>query len=64
MALALAEQGDQHIGARHLVAPAALHVYSGALHDALETSGRLRVTGPVGSEAGQVLVEELAEVLP
>ena len=34
----------------------------GALHDALEAGGRLRVAGPVGRQAGEVLVEELGQV--
>ena len=34
----------------------------GALHDALEAGGRLRIARPVGGQAGQVLVEELGQV--
>ncbi len=64
VALALAEQGDQHVGAGHLVAAGALHVDRGALHHALEAGGRLRIARPVGGEAGEVLVEELGQVVP
>ena len=35
----------------------------GALDDALEAGGGLRVAGAVGGEAAEVLVEELAQVL-
>ena len=63
MAFALAEEGDQNVGARHLVAAGALDVDGGALHDALEAGGGLRVAGAVGREAREVLVEELAQVL-
>ena len=62
MALALGEQRDQHIGAGHLVAAGGLHVDRGALHDALEARGRLRIARPVGGEAGKVLVEELRQI--
>ncbi len=34
----------------------------GALHDALEAGGRLRVAGTVRGQPGQVLVEEFREV--
>ena len=62
MRLALAEHGDQHIGAGHLVAAGALHVDRRALHHALERGGGLRLGGAVGGQAGQVLVEELGQV--
>ena len=62
MALALAEQRDQHVRPRHLVAAGGLDVDRGALHDALEPRGGLRVARAVGRQAGEILVEELAEV--
>ena len=62
MALALAEQRHQHVGAGHLVAAGGLHMDRGALHHALEAGGRLGVAGPVGGQAREVLVEELGQV--
>ena len=47
VAFALAEQGDEHVGSRHLVAPAALHMDGGTLHNTLEACCRLRITRPV-----------------
>ena len=43
IALALGEQGDQHVGAGHLVAARRLDVQDGALDDALEAAGRRRI---------------------
>ena len=63
MALALAEQGDEHVGAGHLVAAGALHVDRGALDDALEAGGRLRLARAIGGQAREVLVEELGQVM-
>ena len=34
----------------------------GALHDALEAGGRLRIAGAIGRQAGEVLVEELRQI--
>ena len=62
MALALGEQRHQHVRAGHLVAPGGLHVDGGALHDALEAGGRLRIARPVGREAREILVEELRQI--
>ena len=62
VALALGEQRHQHVRPGHLVAAGGLHVDRRALHDALEPGGRLRVARPVGGQAGQVLVEELAQI--
>ena len=41
MAFALGKDGDQHIGAGHLLASRGLHMNDGALDDPLESSGRL-----------------------
>ena len=41
MALALGENGDEHVGAGHFLAAGRLHVDRRALHDALEAGGRL-----------------------
>ena len=43
MAFALGEDGDQHIGAGHLLAARGLHMNDGALDDALESGGRLGI---------------------
>ncbi len=63
VALALAEQRHQHVGAGDLVAAGALHVYGGALHHTLEAGGGLGLRGAVRGQAGEVLVEELGQVL-
>ena len=62
MALALAEQRHEDVGTGHLIAAGGLHMDRGALHDALEAGGRLRVAGAVGRQAGEILVEEFGEV--
>ena len=64
MAFPFAEQGDQHVGTGHLVAAGALHVDGGALDHALESGGGLRVPRAFGGQAGQVLVQELAQLGP
>ena len=51
VAFALAEEGDEHVGASHLVAAATLDVYGGALDDSLEAGGRLWLAGTVGGKA-------------
>ena len=63
MALALAEEGDQHVGAGDFVAAGALDVDGGALNDSLEPGRGLRVARAIGGQAREILVEELAEVL-
>ena len=62
VAFALGEQRHQHIRAGHLVAAGGLHVDRGALHHALEAGGGLRIAGPVGRQAGEILVEELRQI--
>ena len=51
MALALGEDGDQHIGARHLLAAGRLHMRHGAMDHALEARGWLGVAMRVEHEA-------------
>ena len=34
----------------------------GALHDALEAGGGLRIARPVGGQAGEILVEEFGQI--
>ena len=57
VALALGEQGDQHVGAGHLVAARRLDVEDGALDDALEAAGRGRVGAAVGDQGAELIVE-------
>ncbi|KIT94665.1 hypothetical protein QT23_00215, partial [Staphylococcus aureus] len=57
VALALAEQGDEHVGAGHFVAARGLDVQDGALDDALEAAGRRRIGGLVDLERLELGVE-------
>ena len=50
VALALCEDRDQHVGARHLLAARRLHVDDGALDHALEPGGRLRILVAVADQ--------------
>jgi hypothetical protein len=43
MALALGEDRDEHVGAGHFLAAGGLDMDHGALDDALEAGGRLRI---------------------
>jgi len=62
MAFALAEQGDEHIGPRHLILARGLDMDGGALDHALESRRRLGIARPVGGEAGEVLIKEFREI--
>ena len=64
VALALGENGDEHIGARDLLAAGGLHMHDGAMDDALEARGRLRFAILVENEVGKLLVEEIGELGP
>ena len=57
MALALGEDGDEHVGPRHLLAAGGLHVHHGAMDDALEAGRRLRLGRILGDERAQIVVE-------
>ena len=57
MALALGEDGDQHVGAGHFLAAGRLDVDHRALDHALETGGRLGVLTVAGGQGGQVVVD-------
>ena len=57
MALALGENGDQHIGAGHFLAAGGLDVDDGALDDALEAGGGLGILPAVGDEVVQFRFE-------
>ena len=62
MALALGEDGDEHIGAGDLLAARGLDVDDGALDDALESGGRPRVLAVGHDEAVELLVDEFLEI--
>ena len=62
MALALGEDGDEHVGAGHLLAPGGLDVDHRALDDALEAGGRLGVVVGVGDEIFQLGVDVLDQI--
>ena len=57
MAFALGEDRDEHIGARDLFAAGGLHVDRGALDDALEARGRLRLFAGLDDKAVQLVVD-------
>ena len=57
MALALGEDGDEHVGAGHFLAAGRLHVHHGAMDDALEAGGRLRLGAILGDEGAEIVVE-------
>ena len=57
MALALGEDGDEHVGAGHFLAAGGLHVHHGAMDDALEAGGRLRLGAILGDEGAEIVVE-------
>ena len=59
VALALGEEGDEHVGAGDLVAARRLDVQDRALDDALEAAGRRRVGRAVGDERAELIVEIL-----
>ena len=63
MALALGEDGDEHVGARHLLAAGGLHVHDGAMDHALEAGGGLGVAMRVEHERGQLVVEIAGELV-
>ncbi len=57
MALALGEDGDEHVGACHLLAARGLHMRDGAVDDALKAGGRLRVAMGVEHEPREIVVD-------
>ena len=61
MALALAEDGDQHIRAGDLLATGRLHVDDRALDHTLEAGGRLRVFAVIDDEGSQFVVHVVRE---
>ena len=63
VALALGEDGDQHVGAGDLVAARGLDVDDGALDHALESGGRLGVLAVIDHERFQLGVDIGAETL-
>ena len=63
MRLALGEDGDQHVGARDLLAARRLDVDVGALDDPLEAGGRLGVVAPVGHEVLELVLDVVDDLL-
>ncbi len=57
MALALGEDGNEHVGARHLLPAGGLHVDDGAVNHALEAGGRLGLVGALDIERGELAIE-------
>ena len=57
MALALGEDGHQHIGAGHLLAARRLHMDDRALDDALEAGGRLGILVAVAHQVLELAFE-------
>ena len=64
MALALGEDGDQHVGAGHLLAARRLHVDDGALDDALEAGGRLGILVAVADQVLELALEIGGQTAP
>ncbi len=57
VALALGEDGDQHVGAGDFLAAGGLHVHDGAVDDALEAGGGLGLGGPLQEQRGELVVD-------
>lgn len=65
LALLLTEDGDQHVGARHLTLARALHMEYGALKNALEAQGRLGLAILVMlRDQRRGGVDELLQIMP
>ena len=63
MALALGENGNQHVGAGDLLASGGLHVHHRAVHHALEAGRGLRFGGALHEQAGKLAVEIFGDAL-
>ena len=57
MAFALGEDGDEHVGPRHLLTARRLHMRHCAVDHALEPGRRLGIAMGVEHEAGQLVVK-------
>ena len=62
VALALGEDGDEHVGAGHFFFTGGLDVDHGALNDALESGGGARVLAVGHDEAVEFLVDEIFQI--
>ena len=62
VAFALGEDRDEHVGAGHLLAARGLHVDHGALDDALEAGGRLRLLAVDVDEVRELGVDIFVQV--
>ena len=63
VAVALGEQGHQHVGAGDFLAAGRLHMHGRALHHALETRGRQRFARSLGDDALQPVIDEGFEIM-
>ena len=63
MALALGEDGDEHIGAGHFLAAGGLHMDHGALDHALEACRGLGVFASIGDEVFKLALDIIDEAL-
>ena len=64
VALALGEDGDQHVGARDLLAPGGLHVHHRAMDHALKSGGGLGLARSLHEQGGELVVEVLGDAAP
>ena len=62
MGFTLRENGHQHVGAGHLLAPRRLHMDDGALDHPLKGGGRPRVLAIVHHQAGQLVLQILHQL--
>ena len=63
VALALGEDGDEHVGPGHLLAARGLHMGHGAVDDALERGRRLRVAARIEHHRRQLVVDITGELV-
>ncbi len=64
MRVFFAVNGDQHVGTIDFLFARRLNVQDGTLNHPLEAQGRLRVDVVFTGDAGRVLIDEFAEILP
>ena len=64
MALAFGEDGNEHVGPGHFLAPGRLHMNDGALQDALETGSGLGVLTPIRDEIFELRVDIFHQIAP
>ena len=62
MRLALGEQRDENVGARHLLAAGGLDVNDGALDDALEARRRFRLFAVFKFQIGEFILDKFVKL--